>query len=350
MTIHSQYDALVIIGRFQPFHKGHLQLITQALEQCRHLIVLCGSTNLPRTIENPWSWSEREEMILGALSDSQSERVSVVPVQDALYARAQWQSNVQQAVTRALKITLPIGLIEPNVGLVVSELDDCAGYQRDFATWSQLELPRYGDVSDEVIREAMMAGLSTANKWLPSPSRNAVQILRASDSFGSLLAEQAAITRFRQEWAMAPYPPVFVTVDAIVCCGGHILVVERGQHPGLGLKALPGGFIDVQETLIESCLRELHEETGLDLRDSPAKCRMVRNAVFDAPYRSQRGRVITHVYQFEYSADEGLPKVQGGDDACHAMWVPVGALSSESFFDDHFFILQYMLLGGAGEC
>lgn len=350
MTIHnSRYDALVMIGRFQPFHKGHLQLISQALEHCRHLIIVCASTNLPRTVENPWSWPEREAMIRCSLPAAQAERVTVVAVEDALYARPQWQANVQQAVSSALQRALPIELIAPEVGLIMTELDDSAVYRRDFANWSHLVLPRYGDICGDAIRTALMAGSDTVNHWLPGPSRDALQALRASECFDALLSEQAAITQFRQEWALAPYPPVFVTVDALVCCGGHVLVVERGQHPGLGLKALPGGFIDVAETLLDSCLRELQEETGLDLRDHPAQSKMMRNAVFDAPSRSRRGRVITHVYQFELVADGGLPEVRGGDDARHAMWLPMGEITSEAFFDDHFFILQHMLSGATSD-
>ena len=60
---------LVVLGRFQPFHKGHALMI-QAAEDWRHenasdmgLIIAIGSSNQPPSIRNPWSWEERADMI-----------------------------------------------------------------------------------------------------------------------------------------------------------------------------------------------------------------------------------------------------------------------------------------------
>jgi len=45
---------------------------------------------------------------------------------------------------------------------------------------------------------------------------------------------------------------------------GEILLVKRGVEPGRGKWALPSGFIEIEETPEEACLRELKEETGLE--------------------------------------------------------------------------------------
>ena len=58
---------------------------------------------------------------------------------------------------------------------------------------------------------------------------------------------------YKAQFSMLPYPPVFVTGDAVVTCAGHLLVVERGGMPGKGLWALPGGFINQKET-VEECI------------------------------------------------------------------------------------------------
>ncbi len=47
---------------------------------------------------------------------------------------------------------------------------------------------------------------------------------------------------YHAAWAVAPDPPVFVTVDAVVTCARHVLLIERGQSPGKGLLAVPGGM------------------------------------------------------------------------------------------------------------
>ena len=56
------FDFLVFIGRFQPFHKGHLAVIEAGLEQADQLIVLCGSAHQARSVRNPWTVAEREAM------------------------------------------------------------------------------------------------------------------------------------------------------------------------------------------------------------------------------------------------------------------------------------------------
>ena len=125
---------------------------------------------------------------------------------------------------------------------------------------------------------------------------------------------------------------------------GHVLLVRRGAEPGKGLWALPGGFIQQDESLLDGCLRELREETRLKLPRPVLKGSLKATAVFDHPDRSQRGRTITHAYHFDFPAGE-LPPVRGEDDAAKAEWVPVAdALASEEqFFEDHFHILEHFL-------
>jgi len=152
------------------------------------------------------------------------------------------------------------------------------------------------------------------------------------------------LRHYKQSWAAAPYPPVFVTVDSVVSCAGHVLLVRRGQAPGLGLLAAPGGFIEQRETAYQSALRELQEETGLALLDSTMLQCLKSTAVFDHPDRSQRGRTITHAHHFDLG-DRELPEVKAGDDAAQAVWVPIGQVASleDQFLDDHFHMLDHFL-------
>src|SRR5690606_34525862 len=98
------------------------------------------------------------------------------------------------------------------------------------------------------------------------------------------------------------------------------------------------------ETLATSALRELAEETGLEL-DAPELRKALRGtAVFDAPTRSQRGRVITHAYHFDLGA-RTPPAITAGDDAAAAFWLPLDELAAQEarFHDDHFLIMDHFL-------
>jgi bifunctional NMN adenylyltransferase/nudix hydrolase len=146
------------------------------------------------------------------------------------------------------------------------------------------------------------------------------------------------------KWAGSPYPPVFVTVDAVVRVGDAVLLIRRGRAPGKGLLAVPGGFIEQRETAYQSALRELQEETGFELlpQEMAHACKGMR--VFDHPDRSQRGRVITHAFYFALG-DRMRPEIAGSDDAAEARWVPIAELPSleDQFHDDHFHILDAFL-------
>ena len=159
---------------------------------------------------------------------------------------------------------------------------------------------------------------------------------------------------YRQAWSAAPYPPVFVTVDAVLRCQVPVLLIRRAHAPGKGQLAVPGGFIEQRETVWQSCLRELAEETHCDVPEATLRAALQSVAVFDHPDRSQRGRTITHAHYFDLG-NAPLPAVQADDDALQAEWVPVGQIAAleAEFFEDHFHMLDHFLqitglVGSAG--
>jgi len=74
-----QYDYLVFIGRFHPFHLGHQKVVTTALAQAERVIVLVGSSAQPRCIRNPWTYSEREQFILSSFPKEVRNRLIIAP-------------------------------------------------------------------------------------------------------------------------------------------------------------------------------------------------------------------------------------------------------------------------------
>ncbi len=67
--------------------------------------------------------------------------------------------------------------------------------------------------------------------------------------------------------------------------------------------------------------------------------------VFDHPERSSRGRTITHAYYIKLPDGGMLPRVKGGDDAKHALWMPLGDLHLHEieFFEDHLDIIEHFI-------
>ncbi|HEY9064268.1 MAG TPA: bifunctional nicotinamide-nucleotide adenylyltransferase/Nudix hydroxylase [Burkholderiaceae bacterium] len=343
--------AAVYIGRFQPFHAGHAALLQHALQAAPRCVVVIGSAFQARSPKNPFSWNERAEMIRQHLAPADRERVRFVPMRD-YYDETRWTAAVHAGVAEALADHAQ----DPGeIALVGHFKDATSTYLRDFPLWRLISVERELAVDATALRDAYFgasasdgAGIDAALAALvdqaPPATRAFLRAWSALPAYRTMQAEWAALRRDRAAWASAPYPPVFVTVDALLRCAGHVLLIERGHAPGKGLMALPGGFIEQRETAYQSALRELHEETGLALLPDTMRRALRAAQVFDHPDRSQRGRTITHAHYFDLGERE-LPPVQAGDDAAKAMWVPLDRLAAleDRFMDDHFHILDRFL-------
>ena len=125
-------------------------------------------------------------------------------------------------------------------------------------------------------------------------------------------------------------------------------MIKRGNKVGYGLWALPGGFLENNERILDGCLRELDEETKIDCPEKILRGNIKAVDVFDALGRDPRGRIITHGFLFELpSRAGGLSKVKGSDDALEAKWIPYYELEQMSedgeIFSDHFDIIHSLI-------
>jgi len=87
---------ILFIGRFQPFHNGHLEAV-RYLARMGEIIVAVGSAQCSGTFRNPFAFKEREMMIRAALEEAQLEVLDVVPVKD-IYNHQRWAEHVQASV------------------------------------------------------------------------------------------------------------------------------------------------------------------------------------------------------------------------------------------------------------
>jgi bifunctional NMN adenylyltransferase/nudix hydrolase len=336
-----RFDALVFIARFQPPHRGHLNVLKAALSRAERVCVLIGSTDRPRTVKDPFSFDERRQMLTSLLDESERARVTIAPVQDSTYNDGDWVRWVQDAVASALG-----DVAQRNVGLIGHEKDASSYYLRMFPQWEFVDVDAAEDVSATEIRDQYFAERTNSFvQWaVPEPVFGWLERFRTQPEFAQLKAEAEFIAAYRKAWAAAPYPVTFVTVDAVVVHSGHILLVRRRSEPGRGLWALPGGFVNQDERLDAACIRELREETGLKLPEPVLRGSMKDRQVFDHPTRSLRGRTITHAFLFSFPTG-ALTRVKGGDDADKARWVPLNAFAQMRgvMFEDHFDIAYHFL-------
>jgi len=129
---------------------------------------------------------------------------------------------------------------------------------------------------------------------------------------------------------LSEYPRPALTVDMVVFSwqGGklYLLLVQRGAQPFAGEWALPGGFVNIDESLEAAAARELAEETGLSGMD------LEQFHTYGEPQRDPRGRVVTVAYLAVLPSGAALD-VHGADDAAQAGWFPIDDLPQLAF--DH---------------
>jgi 8-oxo-dGTP diphosphatase len=145
--------------------------------------------------------------------------------------------------------------------------------------------------------------------------------------------------------ASQTYSRPALTADVVVIgrrrSGSSLLLVERAHEPFAGAWALPGGYVEEGERVAEAALRELAEETALELRgNANGSAQVSLLGVYDTPGRDPRGWTVSVVYCVQLA---GEPSVLGGDDARHARWWPSDHLPPLAF--DHALIVADALRG-----
>jgi 8-oxo-dGTP diphosphatase len=130
------------------------------------------------------------------------------------------------------------------------------------------------------------------------------------------------------------YPRPAVTVDIVIVTRSpkpRVLLIRRKYEPFAGCWALPGGFVDMEETLEAAARRELLEETGVHAKD------LVQLRTFGDPGRDPRGRTISVAYLAVVNADKLKP--HAADDAAEVGWFSLTRPPSLAF--DHREILAF---------
>lgn len=128
------------------------------------------------------------------------------------------------------------------------------------------------------------------------------------------------------------YERPMLTADCVVTNPrGEMLLVRRGGEPFKGCWALPGGFMEMDETIEHCAVRELEEETSIRVAESDI--RLI--GIYSAPGRDPRGRTVTAAYSV---AVDDACHADAGDDAAEVRWWPLAQLPPLAF--DHSEIVE----------
>jgi len=339
------FDHAVVIGRFAPCDNGHFERLSKIGSAAGRVLILICAADQARESRLPWTADEREAMLRAGLGEVAGGfvfgRVGDYAYDPEVFADEvmeqfeAWRGSAEAGrvavVSRAADVRPAALAALPGEWARIT----AAGGLEPAAMQDGL----YGD-------EAAFAGL---RHQVPAAVFDHLAAFRDTPVFAAMADEHRYVEAYKESWKVAPYPVIFATTDVVAIQADpqgvpHILLVRRGGIPGKGLWALPGGFLNPEEDLLDGALRELREETGLGLADADLKACLAGVHIFSDPQRSSRGRVITHGHHFILPPGP-LPTVEGADDAEHALWLPLRDLPSlrGHFFEDHYSMIEYIL-------
>ena len=358
MNTQKHYNLVAFIGRMEPPHLAHIASIMEAFDHADTVLVVLGSAWSPRTVKNPWTVAERTDMILDSIPEEYHHRLQFVGAEDYLYSDTEWFINV---TTLIRDVAYDTHGPNASIALLALNKDETTYYlnyfknSMDIIPMEEIKvgLESAPPLSATKIRELYFEGYLNFCKHVVTPG--VFEFLtnwQTTDAYKTVKEEYDDAVKYQKMFENAPYGNTnFLTVDSVVIQSGHVLLIQRGNSPGKGLWALPGGHLNNSETFMEGAIRELREETELKVPEKVLKGSIFHEKVFDHPDRSLRcrvkgkhGRTVTMAFGFKLDDAEKLPKVKGSDDAMDARWIPLDVVLGEmrdSLMEDHYDIINY---------
>jgi bifunctional NMN adenylyltransferase/nudix hydrolase len=301
----------IFIGRFQPIHQGHVHALGIAASQVDKLYIFVGSANACRSIKNPWTYTERADMIRKKMRSTGINNIEIIPINDHPYSDSQWIADVRATVEH-LEIDEPI---------LFGHMKEGNNYLNWFPDWKFKNIEATYNINATAIRKRMF---ETEDSEMPST---------VLDDYKYYQKENALFANY-------PFPETlnFNCSDAVLECQGHVLLIKRKFAPGAGTWALPGGFRNQRETFLSCAIRELQEETNVRVPEKVLRGSIVKTELFDDPSRSfgiPRNSLAVYM-RINPDPDGGLPRANGADDAAECKWIPLtDALNRIELYDDH---------------
>ena len=336
----------LVVNRFSYITEDHVKLIKKAADENNFVIIVIGSSDRARDINCPFTYEERKVVIEDIMASEEFHSYSycIVPIEDSPYNSIAWTTKAHSIVYKAIEYIN----VNPNTINVYAFDNTAFEYEKLFPAPSFNVIKVKKNINNERDVFFIESIINWATVFDEIAIRHYVNHV-GTEQYNKLVDEYNAVKSMKDSWASSPFPPTFVTTDAVVYYRGHVLVVTRNGPIGNGLYCLPGGFLSQNHTVNDGIIENLKKDTGIKVYKPILQSNVVDTHVFDDPNRSTRGRIITTaglIVLDNVSSLNELPKVRNiKGDKTHAQWLSLYDIehNPEKFFEDHFYIIKYML-------
>lgn len=339
----------VVIMRAQGYHKQHHEHVQRSAAENSTTVVLFGSANARISPKNPFTVNQRIGMLyVNVRNDPSLANSNILGIGINNHpSDITWRDNVLS------KMEIFGGDEETEYTLYGSNKDASSFYLELFPTWNKAIIPITTVADATTIRDLYFKGKQTVAYLRDYP-----HITEATLNSLALMKYNAILQNeyeYYQNEAVLfgnyKYPETlnFCCADNVVIVNGKVLMVERGNSkmPGFGCIALPAGFKNNNETFFEAGLRELNEETCIQVSRQTLLDSHMGSWMFDNPKRSLGLTRCTMAAIFDLShlyEGEDRPLVTPKDDARATLWVDIEKLyTMENVYDDHAKIVYDMI-------
>jgi len=329
----------IIIGRFQPFHNGHKALIDKSLAECEKTIVFIGSANKLPDFQNPFSNEERKELISRCYTEH-SDRLTLVYLHDKPN-REEWTGNIYGYLNHI------VGDIDPSLATMYTSSKDKEFYEETLLfPVATLDAP---GISGTSIRSALYKEEGIP-KTLPGPVTTMLRLFTKTQHWDRMKAEHDSCVsgKSRAVLAHAFNNPIEPVVHAVVVQDNKVLVIKRNSVRGYGQWAIPGGFLEKDESTQAGAVRELKEETGVDLMN--LQCGQLAVTV-EENIGDLSVRTLGINYLFAVKDDEDIHVDCDPKEVLDWQWVDLADILNETtlLFYNHNLVVQRLMAEMAAE-
>ena len=332
----SSFIASVFIGRFQPFHNGHLNSVKIALMHSKKLIIAIGGYRLSASIRGPWSADERIEMIKSCLSRSQLKRIDFIVLRDRLYCEEKWVNNLKGEVSKI------VGNKEP-IAIIGHEKDSSSYYLNIFPEWKFLETGNYEGINATDFRKEYFSSknLITGYEKLPKQIVSWLKKYKKSVYYKNIKYQFLYINKvLKNKKKLLP----FEVCNGLVICCGYILLVKSKAPLRKGFFSLPEAIYVSNENYKKISIKAVLNETKIEIMPEKIELAYKKNGVFS--YRDRFPICKQTSYTYYYHLKENtLPEVFKTKETELAQWILLEDLYliENQIYADHFQIIQWFL-------
>jgi bifunctional NMN adenylyltransferase/nudix hydrolase len=351
----------VVVSKFSFVTREMFHVLKKASDENSHVLLFVCSADRSKDYTMPFNRHERSDNIMKAIEVNdglEKEDFSICYINDNPMNSRQWITDVHSTLNGRLK-SLYLDRSKTDINVYVSN-ESNHRYENIFpepmfnvhkvsmGNNEALYKDFYGmeDISS-YIAPNMCAVYDAYRKseWFDTPLLTS----EMNQGFNTLKEEYEAVKYQKEQWSSSPFPPTFITTDAVVYHKGYVLVVKRKGSVGKGLYCLPGGFLSQMDTIKTGIVNNLKKDTNIQVHENILKSNIRNIKTYDDPIRSLRGRIITHAGLIELddvTSLKGFPKVRKTKSQKeHAGWFSLFEIEEmrNMFFEDHYYIIKDLL-------